>query len=117
MNREYRLGYEIGYLSLTEASEKLDSDDLESEDPFDFLLNVLGTKRGIQSNQWKVRKLGNKGIAIETKDGKQVLITQDNSKEFLYDIKYKENNVKEYSNISPDKIVSAIHSILGDNQK
>lgn len=112
---EFQLGYEIGYLSLMEASEKLDSKHLESEDPFDFLLNVLGTKRGIQSNQWKVRKLGNKGIAILTRDGKQVLVTQDNGKEFLYDVKLKDTTVKEFSNITPDKIVSAINSILGNN--
>lgn len=110
---DFKLGFEMGYLSLTEASEKLDSKNLESEDPFDFLLNVLGTKRGIQSNQWKVRKLGNKGIAIITRDGKQVLITQDNGKDFLYDVKFKDTSVKEFSNIPPDKIVSAIHSILG----
>ena len=52
----YELGYELGLLSLMEASEKLNANELESEDPFDFLMNVLGTKRGIQSNQWKVKK-------------------------------------------------------------
>ena len=56
MNKEYKLGYEMGILSLTEASEKLNPRDLESEDPFDFLMDVLGTKRGIQANQWKVKK-------------------------------------------------------------
>ena len=118
MNNSYQLGFEIGYLSLLESTEKLNPKDLESEDSYDFLLNVLGTKRGIQSNNWKTKRIS-KGIGIVTKDKKIVLIIQNSSKKWLYNIKIKEQNgnIKEFQGVTPDKIVSAIHSLLGDERK
>jgi len=117
LNEDYIFGYESGYLmTVNEAMEVRDVKNLEPIEASRLLINVLGTERTLKSNNFQFRKTS-RGLALKPKSGQNknvIVITQDNSKKYLFKITTRDNqrNVIKYKPVSVDYIPAIINDLI-----